>query len=119
MDEEFEDEYQFDTDDPDDVQYEWLREDADRKARLMANRIVEALGIENDWKDEIVYHITDRLYHINMGFSPRPESQGLGAIDTLNLIDDLHPTKNSREQYAEAVKEIKELAIHAIKEGRL
>lgn len=47
------------------------------------------------------------------------EDKPLGAVEILNLIDELHPTKNSPEQYRAAVKEIKLHAIEAIKEGRL
>lgn len=53
------------------------------------------------------------------GGQVKEDDDRLGAVETLNLIDQLHPTKNSPEDYREAVKEIKNLAIEAIKEGRL
>lgn len=60
-----------------------------------------------------------------MAIKPNKEEEmenkecSLGAIDTLNLIDEIHPTKNNREDYHEAVRVIKDLAIKAIEEGRL
>ena len=81
-----------------------------------ADQVLDAIGLEGELRDEVRSQLSRRLYRQYMG---RSVNDQLGAIETLNLIDQLHPTKNSAEEYRAAVTEIKRLAVEAIKELRI
>ena len=87
-----------------------------------ATSAIRALDLSSELANEMEKRVLNTCYARRIKqfhLCPIDDVDPLGAIEILNLLDELHPTKNSPSQYRNAVREIKAQAIEAIKEGRL
>lgn len=93
-----------------DFYYDHQAADWNDKAHELANK--QLANYDQDNKDE-VRRILSRAYFIvqrNESLSYDTE----GALRTLELVSELHPTKNSPEAYLAAVEELCDLAIEGV-----